>query len=187
MGVILPLQRSTEEPDAGLVAHARDGELWATEALFRRHIKRVLVLAHQLMPEEDSEDIAQETFLRAFAGLHQLQNGAAFGAWLTQVTVSLIKMKLRRKKWMRRLGFDRQEELDAETLVVADAPEAVRVELHDVYLAAQRLPEEPRIALILQRVEGLDLAEIADHMGLSIATVKRRVAQAEKMLEEVKS
>ncbi len=164
---------------------ARDGESWAKEALFRRHVKRVLALAHRLMPEEDAEDLAQETFMRAFSALKTLQNPGAFGAWLSQVTVSLVKMKLRKRIWLRRLGFARQEELDPETLMSADAPESVRVELRDLYTAAKKLPDEPRIALILQRVEGLDLAEVAERMGLSIATVKRRVAEAEAILEEV--
>jgi RNA polymerase sigma-70 factor (ECF subfamily) len=179
------LQRPGEVSDASLVAQARSGELWAKEALFRRHVKRVLALAHRLMPEEEAEDLVQETFMRAFAALGRLENGAAFPAWLSQVTVSLVKMKLRRRIWLRRIGFGRQEELDPETLVSSDAPEAVRVELRDLYRAAKRLPDEPRIALILQRVEGMELAEVASHMGLSVATVKRRVAQAEKMLEEV--
>jgi len=187
VGVVLPLQRPADVSDASLVAHARSGEPWAKEALFRRHVKRVLALAHRLMPEEDAEDLAQETFLRAFAALDRLENGAAFSAWLAQVTVSLVKMKLRKRVWLRRIGFGRQEELDPETLVSSDAPEAVRVELRDLYRAAKRLPEEPRIALILQRVEGMDLSEVASHMGLSIATVKRRVAQAESMLQEVMS
>jgi RNA polymerase sigma-70 factor (ECF subfamily) len=187
MGVVLPLQRPGEVSDASLVAQARDGQGWAKEALFRRYVKRVLALAHRLMPEEDSEDLAQETFLRAFVGLDRLENGAAFGAWISQVTVSLVKMKLRKRIWLRRIGFARQEELDPETLISSDAPEQVRVEIRDLYRAAKKLPEEPRIALLLQRVEGMDLAEVASHMGLSVATVKRRVAQAEQMLEEVMS
>ena len=165
---------------------AREGEGWAKEALFRRHVKRVMALSHRLMPEEDPEDIAQDVFLKAFAVLETLSNPGAFGGWLATITVSLVKMRLRKKRWLRRIGFAHAEELDPDALVSNEAPESVRVELRDLYRTAQRLTEEQRISLVLQRVEGLELAEIAQHLGLSIATVKRRVAEAERVLGEVK-
>ncbi len=184
---VVPLHRSGALPDATLVLEAREGAQWAREALFRRHVKRIMALAFRLMPEEDPEDLAHDVFVKALASLGTLSNPAAFGPWLSAVTVTLIKMKLRKKRWLRRIGMAKSEELDAETLVSRDAPEAVRITLNDLYRAAEKLDEEERIALLLQRIEGLELQQIAEHMHLSLATVKRRIARAEAALAEVTS
>lgn len=181
---VVPLRKDGELPDATLVLEAREGENWAKEALFRRHVRRVMALSYRLMPEEDPEDLAHDVFIHALSRLKSLTNPAAFGGWLASVTVSLVKMRLRKKRWLRRIGMAKSEELDPDALVSKDAPEPVRVELFDLYRAAKRLPEEERVALILQRVEGLELEQIAEQMGLSLATVKRRIAKAEEQLQK---
>jgi RNA polymerase sigma-70 factor (ECF subfamily) len=181
---VVPLHKDGELPDATLVLEAREGEGWAKEALFRRHVRRVMALSYRLMPEEDPEDLAHDVFVHALARLKSLSNPAAFGGWINSVTVSLVKMRLRKKRWLRRIGFAKSEELDPETLVSKDAPDTVRIEVLDLYRAAKRLPEEERVALILQRVEGLELDQIAEQMGLSLATVKRRIAKAELSLQK---
>lgn len=184
---VVPLHRSGELPDATLVLEAREGQQWAREALFRRHVKRIMALAFRLMPEEDPEDLAHDVFVKALGSLDTLANPAAFGPWLSAVTVTLIKMKLRKKRWLRRIGMAKSEELDAESLMSRDAPEGVRIALGDLYKAAEKLGEEERIALLLQRIEGLELQQIAEQMHLSLATVKRRIARAEAALAEVAS
>jgi RNA polymerase sigma-70 factor (ECF subfamily) len=136
---VVPLHRSGELPDATLVLEARDGEPWAREALFRRHVKRIMALAFRLMPEEDPEDLAHDAFVKVFDSLGSLSNPAAFGPWLSAVVVSMVKMRLRKKRWLRRIGMGKREELDPETLVSRDAPEGVRVALSDLYRAAQAL------------------------------------------------
>jgi RNA polymerase sigma-70 factor (ECF subfamily) len=182
---VVPLHRDGQLPDATLVLEAREGESWAKEALFRRHVRRVVALAYRLMPEEDPEDVAQDVFVKALSTLDKLANPAAFAGWVNSITVSLVKMRLRKKRWLRRLGLGSGEEVDPDTLVSSDAPEPVRLALGDLYRAARRLPEEERLALVLQRVEGLELDAIAEQLGLSVATVKRRIARAEAALSEV--
>lgn len=182
---VVPLHRDGELPDATLVLEAREGQMWARDALVRRHVKRLMGLAYRLMPEEDPEDLAHDVFVKALGALDGLANPAAFGPWLSSIAVQLVKMRLRKKRWLRRIGMERQEELDPESLVSREAPEAVRMTLNDLYRAARRLSEEERIALVLQRIEGLELQQIAEQMKLSLATVKRRIARAEEVLREV--
>jgi RNA polymerase sigma-70 factor (ECF subfamily) len=182
---VVPLRPGGEPTDADLVTSARRGQPWAREALFRRHVARVVGLAYRLAPEEDPEDVAQEAFLKVLTRLDTLADPAAFGGWVAAVTVSLVKMRLRKRRWLRRLGLSRAEAFDPDTLVSRDAPEDVRLRVRDLYRAAARLTEEQRTALVLQRVEGLELVEIAQQMGLSVATVKRRVAAADEVLSEV--
>jgi RNA polymerase sigma-70 factor (ECF subfamily) len=183
---VVPLHRQGELPDAALVADARAGEGWAKEALFRRHARRVMALAHRLLPEDDPEDVAQDVFVRALDQLNHLQHPGAFGGWLQQITVSIVKTRLRKRRWLRRIGVGTGDDLDPDSLVAAQAPESVKVELRDLYRAARRMSDECRVALLLQRVEGLELSEVAQRMGVSVATVKRRVVEADQLLKEVK-
>ncbi|HEV8246414.1 MAG TPA: sigma-70 region 4 domain-containing protein, partial [Polyangiaceae bacterium] len=60
------------------------------------------------------------------------------------------------------------------------------VELKAVYSLLENLPAEERIALVLRRVESMEIAQIAEYMGLSISTVKRRLASAEGRLERAR-
>jgi len=182
---VLPLQRPGAASDGALVLQARDGNTDAQAALFRRHVRRIMGLAYRLAPEEEPEDVAQDAFLKAFGSLDTLTTPSAFGGWLTAITVSLIRMRLRKRRWLRRLGLLRGQDVDPDSLVSGDAPEEVRLRVRDLYRAVQTLPEEERMALLLQRVEGLELGEIAAQMTLSIATVKRRIVAAEHALAEV--
>ena len=69
--------------------------------------------------------------------------------------------------------------IDPDAVIAPDAPPEVMSELKAVYALLDRLPAEQRIALVLRRIEGMELAEIAAHMKLSLATVKARQAELE--------
>jgi RNA polymerase sigma-70 factor (ECF subfamily) len=184
---VIALHRKGDEPDAQLVRAASEGERWAKEALFRRHVKRLLGLAYRLMPEEDPEELVQETFIVALPRLKTLSNPASFGPWTSAVLVSIVRGRLRRQRWLRRLGMADPDPFEMESVVSKDAPPEVHDALVDLYRGLRRLTDEQRIAVVLQRVEGLELTEVAARMGLSVATVKRRVVEADGLLEEVKS
>jgi len=179
---VVPLHRPGEEPDAALVGQAIDGAEWAKEALFRRHVKRALGLAYRILPEDDPDDVVQEAFIRAFDRLRDLSQPSAFGAWLGSIVVSLAKMRLRKRRWLSRLGLASSEPIDPDALFSRDAPLEVRMEVRDVYGALHRLTEHQRIALVLKRVEGYEFEEIARLMDISVSTAKRRVAEAEEQL-----
>jgi RNA polymerase sigma-70 factor, ECF subfamily len=182
---VVPLHRPGDEPDAQLVRAAADGERWAKEALFHRHVNRLLGLAYRLMPEEDPEDLVQETFIIALPRLKTLANPASFGPWTSAVLVSLVRGRLRKARWLRRLGLADPDPFEMESVVSQDAPPEIRERFVDLYRGLHRLTDQQRIAMVLQRVEGLELVEIAERMGVSVATVKRRLVEAAGTLEEV--
>lgn len=183
---VLPRTQSGAGPsDAALVVAARAGEEWAQEALYRRYARMVNGLAWRLMPgDAEVEDLVQDTFIQALDGLHRLSEPAAFGSWLGSIVVRTAHKRLRRKRLMTRLGLSRSEPIDFESVVSAWAPPDVALELRTIYRLVDTLPIEARIALVLRRVEGLPLGEIAERMGLSLATVKRRLETAEAALNK---
>jgi RNA polymerase sigma-70 factor, ECF subfamily len=169
--------------DAALVVAARAGEAWAQQALFMRHAGRVLGLAQRMLGgTDDADDLVQDGFVQALGRLQKLHNPQAFSAWLTTLVVHLAQKRLRRRRMLVRLGLRPSEPIDPDALIAPNAPPEVAIELGAIYSVLSSLPAEQRIALVLRRVEGMDLAEVAEHMQLSLATVKRRLAAAETQL-----
>jgi RNA polymerase sigma-70 factor (ECF subfamily) len=184
-----PTTRSGAGPtDAVLVLAARAGELWAQEALFQRYARMVLGLSQRILAgRDDADDLAQDAFVYAFTRLDTLQNPQAFQAWLRSIVVRTASKRLRRQRLLTRLGIRRSEPIEPDVVVSSEAPPDIAVELRSVYALIERLPAEERVALVLRRVEGMELLEIADEMKLSLATVKRRLAAAEARLERAKA
>jgi len=172
--------------DAVLVLAARAGEDWAREALFRRYASMLNGLAYRIMGRDDDvDDLVQDSFVEALSGLNSLREPQAFGGWIASILVRTAGKTLRRRKLMRSLGLYRGQPIDPETLIgVSTAPD-VAAELRAVYRVVETLPVEQRMVLLLRRVEGLRLEEIASAVGRSLATVKRRLADAEAVLAKL--
>jgi RNA polymerase sigma-70 factor, ECF subfamily len=191
MGTLIPFRPLStavatprEDSDALLVTLAQTGDAKAKETLYRRHARMVFGMVYRLLAaDRDVDDLVQDVFVNAFSHLHQLSDGQAFAAWIGSITVRRVREHLRRKRLRRALGLESATPLSAEFLQAREAPADVLVELRAVYGALQRLPTDARIALVLRRVEGLTIDEIAAHMGTSNATVKRKIATAEALLE----
>jgi len=170
--------------DAALVVAARAGEAWAREALFRRHARMAIGLAHRLLPSDvEVDDVVQDCFLYALQRLGSLQNPQAFAAWLGSIVVRTVSKRLRRRRLLSRLGLRAAEPIDPERVSAKTAPGEVAIELQRVYGLIESLPVEQRVALVLRRVDGLEIPQIAEYMGLSASTVKRRLKAAEELLE----
>lgn len=162
---------------------ARAGELWAQEALYQRYARMVLALSQRILAgRDDADDLSQDAFVYAFTRLATLQNPQAFHAWLRSIVVRTASKRLRRQRLLTRLGLRRSEPIEPDTMISSEAPVDVAVELRHVYSLVEKLPAEEHVALVLRRVEGMELLEIAEEMKLSLATVKRRLASAEARL-----
>jgi RNA polymerase sigma-70 factor, ECF subfamily len=185
MGVLVShtvlLQPSDAAGDAQIVARAVEGDRWGREMLYRRHAAYLLAIAARLLGNRgEGEEVVQDTFVTAFEQLRQLREPAAVRGWLAQITVSLVRRKLRRGRLMRVLGLDRGT--DDATLAALAAPGThadQRAELALVDRALETVSSNVRIAWMLRMVEGLELSEVASACGCSLATAKRRIAAAE--------
>lgn len=178
-----PTKSGAGPSDAALVLAARAGEEWAREALFRRYVRLALGLAYRLLPRDaDLDDLVQDSFFAAFQRLDRLSNPQAFQAWLSSIVVRTAGKRLRRRKLQMRLGLLRSEPIDVDQVVSRNAPPDVGAELRAVYGLLDQLSVEERIALVLRRVERLEIPEIAEQMKLSTSTVKRRLSAAEARL-----
>jgi RNA polymerase sigma-70 factor (ECF subfamily) len=169
-----------------LVLAARAGEAWAQEALFRRYAPLVNGLAFRLLGgDSDLDDIIQESFAEALSSLARIRNTETFPAWLSAIVVRTTNKFLRRRRLMTRLGLRRTQPVDLDAIVARTIPPDAAFELGILYRLVETMPEKLRTPLLLRHLEDASLEEIGRLMGMSLATVKRRLSagQAELNLE----
>jgi RNA polymerase sigma-70 factor (ECF subfamily) len=142
---------------------------------FERDVRKVLVRILGTSP--DVADALQDTFLRAFKSAMQVKDALALRGWLLRVAVSVAIDHLRRRQRSRWLVFSSEPTVDVPTEGVT--PE-LRAALRDTYRVLDKLPNEERIAFALRHIDEMELAEVADACGVSLATIKRRLARAEE-------
>jgi RNA polymerase sigma-70 factor (ECF subfamily) len=189
MGVLvsrsLPLKASEALGDEELVRRAVTGDRWGREMLYRRHAAGLLAMTARLLANRgEAEEVVQDTFVTAFEQLASLRQPAAVRGWMGQIAVSLVRRRFRRRKLARLWGLDRgADDATLESLADAGASADQRAELALVDRVLGGMKAPLRIAWMLRHVEGLELTEVAAHADCSLATVKRRIAEAEAIVE----
>jgi len=182
---------SEQDIDRQLVERARQGDKRAFELLVEKYQRRLLRLLSRMVRDPDEvEDIAQETFIKAYRALPNFRGDAAFYTWLYRIGVNTAKNYLAsRNKTMRTVSdqaIDDDDEPD-ERLMAQDnnTPETELVSKQIVLAvneAVDALPEELRSAISLREMEGLSYEEIAELMGCPIGTVRSRIFRAREAI-----
>ena len=169
----------TSGDDVALVSALVRGDPAARAELFDRHASHAQrVLARVLGHDAELADLLHEVFARVLAQIESLEDPAALKWWLTTIAVFTAREHIRRRMRGRWLRFFASEDLP--DLPVAGADEEVRESLRRTYAVLDRLGVDDRIAFSLRFIEGLDFAEVAAACGVSLNTIKRRLARAEK-------
>src|SRR6185295_7508679 len=191
--------RATQQPsgwrslsdltDDRLVALAQDHNLLAFEALMRRHNRRLFRVTRSVLRDSDAaQDAVQETYLRAFTRLDSYQPTGKFGAWITRVALNealMIRRRLRGDTISLEDAGD--DALSVEETAASDEPTADQfVEAaHARALlehAIDALPDNFRTVFMLRAVEGLDVRETAECLGVNSTTVRTRLFRAQRLL-----
>jgi RNA polymerase sigma-70 factor, ECF subfamily len=182
-GLIL-LQSPLDPTDGELAQRVGRGDRWAEEAFYRRHVLQVVGLAQRLLGNSwDAEDVAQETFITAFEIWNQLRDYERARSWLMQIAVRQVHRKFRKRRLLRLLGLDRSvDDLPLDALAREDTTAEVRSELLVLDGVLKSLPAKSKIPWMLRYVEGLPLEEVAEKCECSLATAKRRIAQAQRVI-----
>lgn len=137
----------------------------------------------------DASDLVQETFMRAFAGFGQFQEGTNIRAWLHRILMNTyISAYRKRQREVKTVSVDENEDFSLYDMLV-DAGTTPEAELLDrlpddeVKAALESLPEQFRITVLLADVEGFRYQEIADITGVEIGTVMSRLHRGRKALQ----
>ena len=168
---------TAQEPDDVLVERSNRGDDRAFAALYTRHARYVAGVVYGIMgSNQDLEDLVQEVFILASRKLDSLREPDLFRPWLVQIAIRLARRRLSQRK--RRLFI--QQEAKKEADISYDPRE--RPVPADLAKATDGVSLGLLIPWFLQRVEEHSLDEVSAICGISVATVKRRVARAEKKM-----
>jgi len=174
-----PASLLARSDDRALVRALREGHPAAKVELFDRyvgHVERILVRV--LGQDAELADLLHDVFVRSLSAIDTLEAPEALKAWLTGIAVFTARECIRRRIRSRWLRFSAPEELpDVEG---AAADDEGREALRATYVVLNRLGADDRIPFALRYVEGLELRDVAAACGVSLNTVKRRLARAER-------
>ncbi len=189
-----PPPSSDSDSDAVLVQRAVAGDQRAFELLVIKYQRRLQRLIGRLVRDTDLvEDIAQETFIRAYRALPQFRGESQFYTWLYRIAVNTAKKFLQERKrspTMSDRAFLPNEDNDETFRVVV---EPINDETPESVLAAKEiaaavnsglaaLPLDLRQALTLREIEGLSYEEIAAVMDCPMGTVRSRIFRARELI-----
>ena len=179
-----------KQSDEALVVATKRGDAQAFEELVLRHRQRVLALAQRITKNrEDAEDVAQESFHKAFLHLDAFQEKSRFSTWLTRIAMNQAFMLLRRR---RRVVEVLPESPDEGLKPCAEAfvdhspnPEESYLRRERTELltdAINRLGSTIRTTILLRDIEERSVEETAQILGTSVSAVKARVFQGRRKL-----
>lgn len=180
-----PAQDAAAAPadiDHALARAAAGGDTSAFEALYRRHAGRVHGVVARLVgfDRARAEDLAQETFVRAWQALPTYRFESAFSTWLHRLAVNTALMDLRARK--SRVQADGDEPL--EYVGTADTAGHGTALTMDLERAVATLPPRARAVLVLYDIEGWKHEEIAESLGMAVGSSKAQLHRARGLLRE---
>ena len=186
----LPPAAEVEEEE--LVRRAKHKDLQAYDDLMRRYQERIYAtIYHMTANHEDTNDLAQETFIKAFQALKSFKGGSSFYTWIYRIavnkTLNFLKQKRRRVHMsLNDLDFNAEHDPDLVALISENTPrrDLNLAELQEKLNAAmQKLSEPHRLVVTLHDVQGLPHDEIAKIMDCNVGTVRSRLFYARQQLQ----
>lgn len=166
----------------------------AFEELISRYQRYVDKLLYHLASDwPDRADLAQEVWIRVYRSIHRLKEPAKFKSWLGRITTNLFYDELRKRKRFKgsvsldapRYSTDGQYDWELPSIEPTPADTMMTQEFHDhLRQAMAELPDVFQKTIAMRELQGLSYEEIADITGVSLGTVKSRIARARQRLQE---
>ena len=182
---------SERDIDRQLVERAQRGDKRAFELLVEKYQRKLARLLSRLIRDPgEVEDVAQETFVKAYRALPSFRGDSAFYTWLYRIAVNTARNAIASRQ---RRPLDYEAELSegeqhsvAARLKHNDTPEAAALSEEirlTVNQAIEQLPEDLRTAIVLREIEGLSYEEIAATMDCPVGTVRSRIFRAREAID----
>ena len=191
------VQTKTEESlyDADLVRRFNLGDEKAFIEIMNRHREKLFTIALVLLRNRgDAEEIAQDTFIRAHRNLAKFRGESSLATWLTRITINLSKNRYwyffrRRRHLLYSIDapFSEENNLTFADIVASDAndpeQEASLSEFSTIIVACmEKLGARHKEVLTLRNIFNRSYEDIAQALGISVGTVKSRIARARGLL-----
>src|SRR2546425_7171776 len=199
MTVLAPIKAPAVAPlaipqleERGLVKKAQGGDLSAFDELVRRYQERIYsTIYHMTSNHEDANDLAQESFIKAFQALKSFKGDSSFFTWVYRIainkTINFLKQRKNRTHMsLNDVDFNAEHDPDLMALISDKTPrrEINLAELQDKLNAAmQKLSHIHRLVVTLHDVQGLSHEEISKIMDCNTGTVRSRLFYARQQLQ----
>src|SRR6202140_4735692 len=177
--------------EAETIRLAQQGNAEAFEHLYRRYSRRVFAVCRRIVKNEnEAEDLTQEAFLLLFRKIHTFRGESKFSTWLHRLTINLVLMGLRKKRYPE-VSLDatlEPGEEDSMPLMELGGPDLQLsgvVDHLNLSRAIEQLPDGYKKMFILHDVEGYEHHEIAEILGCSSGNSKSQVYKARLRLREL--
>jgi len=194
---VMGVRGAAVDPDVALMMALKHGDDSAFAELLARHQARVITLVYRFVGNEaEAEDLAQEVFLRIYRTRDRYQPKARFSTWLyriaANVSLNALRSRSRRRSISVPLAYDGAETQEGRTSqrvedhrLSAPAERMDRSELRgQIRDAIDQLPENQKVAVVLNKYEDMSYDEIAAVMGCSTMAVKSLLARARGNLRD---
>ena len=186
-----PQAAPVQATEAELIRRARGRDEAAVRAILKANNRRLYRLARGILRNDgEAEDVVQETYVQAFTHLEDFRGDSSLATWLSRIAMNLAAGRLRRQRpgveWTTLPpGVLEAQIIHFPQLATSEDPEksmAQREIRHVVEHAIDELPEVFRIVFIARVIEGMNVEDTAESLGLKPETVKTRLHRARAML-----
>lgn len=187
--------KAMRKTDENLLLEAVRGDEISFTQLMRRWDKKIFGFVFRYTGNrEDSQDVVQNTFMKAYSNLDKLQDPASFPSWIYRIALNECRIRFRKGNRIRSMEIplpegEGERSFDSVNAgAVTVTPEQVtlgREELKRLSDAFCRLPEEQREVILMREYQGLLFREISEVLGLPLSTVKSRLYLGLKTLRRL--
>ena len=165
-----------------LIARSREGDHAAFRELVERHMRKAYDIAFSIVRDhDDSDDIAQEAFVRVYQSLSGFREHAGFGTWLYRIVTNISLDRIRKRK----RTVERTEPIDRHAERLTQEPEpmySADLQLH-IERALYSLPTLQRAVVILRHLDGLSTRHVSSILRCSEGTVKTHLHRGLKKMK----
>ncbi len=182
----------SEDLDQKLVQRVQQGEKSAFDLLVIKYQHRIVHLVNRYVKDpSEAQDVAQDTFIKAYRALGDFRGESAFYTWLYRIAINTAKNYLLSRS-RRHIDYevdvqDAEQVENTAQLKDMDTPDNLLMNeqiIKVIKIAIEKLPEEMRIAITLREFEGMSYEEIAEAMDCPIGTVRSRIFRAREAIDE---
>ena len=184
--------KKIEQLDEELVARVQKGDKAAYDILVIRYQHKIIQLVNRYVKDHsEAQDVAQETFIKAYRALGSFRGDSAFSTWLHRMTVNQVLMHFRRRTVKNERTSDDGEMPEQTVLGTANPGKMQVIDRIALKNAIAELPDGYRNVFILHDVNGFEHEEVAKRLGISVGTSKSQLHKARlklrALLVQVKS
>jgi len=184
--------QESEQIDQELVVRVQRGDKRAFDILVRKYQHKIVqLIVRYIKDQNEAQDVAQESFIKAYRALPKFRGDSAFYTWLYRIAINTAKNHLvarsRRSADTEIDAQDAEQYEHAVRLKEQDTPEHILLSeeiAQTIKTAIDELPEELRVAISLREFEGMSYEEIAQTMDCPVGTVRSRIFRAREAIDK---